>query len=299
MAHLHGSTRTQSSKRLLVVVGLASVVLVVELVVGLWTDSLVLLADAAHMFSDVAALALALFANWFATRPSPPHATFGYYRIEILVAVVNAVFLTIVCFFVIREALGRLQDPPTIDAVPVILTGFVGLLANLMAIRILHSDARRSLHIRGAYLEVLSDTLASCAVIVSAFLVLQFKWILADPILSLLIAVFILPRIFLMLRDAIDVLMEAAPRGIDLEALKAAVRAQEGVLDLHDLHVWTITSGRVCLSAHVVTGTAMDRDAVLQRVQGLLRQRFHLEHTTLQIEGGMDAGAEVGCDPCL
>jgi len=298
MAHLHGSTRQQSRKRLLLVAGLASTVLVVELVVGLWTGSLVLLADAAHMFSDVAALGLALFANWFATRPSPPHATFGYYRIEILMAAVNAVILTIVCFFVVREALLRLQSPPSIDAMPVIFTGFVGLVANLVAVRLLHMDAQHSLNIRGAYLEVLGDTLASIAVIVSAFLVLQFGWILADPILSLIIAAFILPRVFLLLRDATDVLMEAAPRGINLDRLRAAVLAQEGVIDLHDLHVWTITSGRICLSAHVVTQTEIDRDAVTHKVNDLFRLQFQLDHTTLQVEGGEAVAAGTGCDPC-
>ena len=298
MGHFHASARQQSRKRLLVVVGLASTVLLVELIVGLWTDSLVLLADAAHMFSDVAALGLALFANWFATRPSPPHATFGYYRVEILMAAVNAVILAIVCFFVVREAFGRLQDPPPIDALPVMLTGFVGLLANLIAVRVLHGDAQHSLNIRGAYLEVLGDTLASVAVIVSAVLILQFGWVLADPILSLLIAVFILPRVFLLLRDATDVLMEAAPRGIDLQSLKDAVLSQEGVLDLHDLHVWTITSGRVCLSAHVVAEAEVDRDAVIQRVNDILRLQFQLDHTTLQVEGGDEAATEVGCDPC-
>jgi cobalt-zinc-cadmium efflux system protein len=299
MAHLHGSARKQSRQRLLLVLGLATVVLLVELVVGLRTGSLVLLADAAHMFSDVAALGLALFALWFATRPSPPNATFGYYRIEILIAVVNAVILTIVCFFVVREAIGRLHDPPPIDGVPVILTGFVGLLANIVAVRVLHSDAQHNLNIRGAYLEVLGDTLASVAVIVSAFLVLQFGWVMADPILSLMIALFILPRIFLLLRDATDVLMEAAPRGLNLGLLKDAVLQQEGVEDLHDLHVWTITSGRLCLSAHVVAQADVDRDAVIQRINELLRSQFHLDHTTLQVEGGVEAAAEVGCDPCL
>jgi len=298
MAHFHGSARKQSRKRLLLVLGLASLVLLVELAVGLWTGSLVLLADAAHMFADVAALGLALFALWFATRPAPPHATFGYYRVEILIAVVNAVFLAIVCFFIGREAIGRLQNPPAVEGLPVILTGFLGLVANLVAVRVLHSDAQHSLNIRGAYLEVLSDTLASVAVIVSAFLVLQFGWVRADPILSLMIAAFILPRIFMLLRDAIDVLMEAAPRSINLGNLKESVLAQDGVIDMHDLHVWTITSGRVCLSAHVVTESDTDRDAVIQQVNGMLRSRFQLDHTTLQIEGGEDATSEVGCDPC-
>jgi cobalt-zinc-cadmium efflux system protein len=258
-----------------------------------------LLADAAHMFSDVAALGLALFAIWFASRPAPPQATFGYYRIEILAALVNALFLAIVTFFVVREAISRLHAPPEIQGVPVIITGIIGLVANLVAVRVLHEDAQQSLNVKGAYLEVLADTLGSVAVIVAAILVLQFGWVLADPVLSLLIAVFIVPRIFLLLRDATDVLMEAAPRDLDLQDLRQAVLQQPGVVGLHDLHVWTITSGRVCLSAHVVARQSVDRDAVINQVNELLRSRFQLDHTTLQVEGEAEnAAAEIDCDPC-
>jgi len=298
MAHLHGPARAQSRRRLLWVLTLAGVILTVELIVGFWTGSLVLLADAGHMFSDVAALGLALFALWFATRPAPPQATFGYYRIEILIAVVNAVFLAIVTFFIVREAVLRLQRPPDVQALPVLVTGIVGLCANLVSVRLLQQDAKHSLNIRSAYLEVLADTLGSVAVVVAALLVWRFGWVRADPILSLLIAAFIVPRIFLLLREATDVLMEAAPRNLDLDALRHTVLELDGVVDIHDLHVWTITSGRVCLSAHVVAQPTVDRDGVIQRVNDALRTRFDLAHTTLQVEGGEDAAAEVGCDPC-
>jgi cobalt-zinc-cadmium efflux system protein len=298
MSHFDTPSRTQSRRRLFQVLLLTSTVLVVELVIGLMTGSLVLLADAGHMFSDVAALGLALFALWFAARPSSPKATFGNYRIEILAALLNAMFLGVVTFLIVREAIFRLQEPPDIQALPVLLTGVVGLLANLVSIRLLHGDAKHSLNVRGAYLEVMADALGSVAVIVSALLVMQFGWVRADPILSLLIAAFILPRIFLLLRDATDILMEAAPRHLDLEALRRTVLQQEGVVDMHDLHVWTITSGRVCLSAHVVAHADIDRDGLIQRVNDVLRKRFDLAHTTLQVEGGEGALSQVGCDPC-
>lgn len=299
MAHVHGSAGQRSRQRLFFVFCLTSVILLVELFVGLWTGSLILLADAAHMFSDVAALGLALFAIWFAGRPAPPQATFGYYRIEILAALVNALFLAIVTFFVVREAISRLQAPPDIHGIPVVITGVIGLVANLVAVRVLHNDAQHSLNVKGAYLEVLADTLGSVAVIVSAVLVLQFGWVLADPILTLLIGLFMVPRIFLLLREATDVLMEAAPRNLDLQDLRRAVLQQPGVVGLHDLHVWTITSGRVCLSAHVVAEENVDRDAVINRVNELLRSRYQLDHTTLQVEGATEqATVELDCDPC-
>jgi cobalt-zinc-cadmium efflux system protein len=285
-----------------VVLVLTCTVMLAELVGGLWSGSLVLLADAGHMFSDAAALGLALFAIWFGSRPSPPHRTYGYYRAEILAAVANAVLLGIVTVFIIREGLERLQNPAPFHVLPVLVIGGLGLLVNLIGVRLLHVGARTSLNIRGAYLEVFADLMGSCGVIVAALLSGTFGWVRADPIISLGIAAFIVPRIWLLMREATDVLMEAAPRGMDIEEVRSAILRQAGVLDVHDLHVWTITSGRVCLSAHVVTALDIDRDDVLARTNTHLRERFGLDHTTLQVEGvgasSVEAAEGTACDSC-
>ena len=301
MEHTHRH-QAHSRKRLAVVLGLTSIVMLVELAGGLWSGSLVLLADAGHMFSDAAALGLALFAMWFASRPSPPHRTYGYYRAEILAAVANAVLLGIVTFFIVREGVQRLRDPAALEPLPVLAIGILGLAVNLIGVRLLHAGAQTSLNVRGAYLEVFADLLGSVGVVAAALLTMGFGWLRADAIISLAIAALIVPRIFLLMREATDVLMETAPRGMSIDEVRQAILGQVGVLDVHDLHVWTITSGRVCLSAHVVTALDVDRDDVLSRTNSDLRQRFGLDHTTLQVEGASEPHADAtnapGCDPC-
>ena len=290
-------------RRLAWILALTCLVMVLELLGGLWSGSLVLLADAGHMLSDASALGLALFAMWYGARPSPPQRTYGHYRAEILAAVANAVLLALVTFFVAREAIERLRAPTPVDPVPVLLLGCLGLGVNLIGVRVLRTGARASLNMRGAYLEVFSDLLASAGVIVSAWMQMQFGWDRADSILSLLIAVFIVPRIWILMREATDVLMEAAPRHLDVAQVRSVILDQHGVRDVHDLHVWTITSGRVCLSAHVVTPKEVDRDAVIAGINRQLRERFGLDHTTLQVEGRDDSpspvvNAEPACEPC-
>ncbi|MFQ5599655.1 MAG: cation diffusion facilitator family transporter [Candidatus Krumholzibacteriia bacterium] len=303
MTHPQGTPSASSRKRLALVLGMTCIVMIVEVLGSLWSGSLVLLADAGHMLSDVGALGLALFAIWFAARPSPPHRTFGYYRAEILAAVANAVLLALVTFFVIRESIARLREPPEFQAFPVLLIGCLGFVVNLVGVRLLHAGARGSLNVRAAYLEVLADMLGSLGVIVAAALTMGLGWWRADPLASLAIAVFIIPRIWLLMRDATDVLMEAAPRGMDIADVRRVILGQEGVVDVHDLHVWTITSGRVCLSAHVVTHEGTDRDRVILGVNRLLRASFGLDHTTLQVEGEDEPmfsgrGSGRGCDAC-
>jgi len=299
----YASHAAHSRKRLAVALVLTGVVVLVELFGGLWSGSLVLLADAGHMLADAGALGLALFAIWFAARPSPPHRTYGYYRAEILAAVAQAVLLGLVAFFVIREAIERLRTPPPFAPAPVLLIGCLGLAVNLVGVKLLHSHARGSLNVRGAYLEVLADLFGSVGVILAALLHLALGWVRADPILSLGIALVILPRIALLLRDATDVLMEAAPRHLQIAEVRRAILDREGVTDVHDLHVWTITSGRVCLSAHVVTTQGVDRDRIIAGINRHLRETFGLDHTTLQVEGQSAALSRAqtsgqACDPC-
>jgi cobalt-zinc-cadmium efflux system protein len=299
MGHLHGTTAARSRKRLVVVLILTCSMMLAEVLGGLWSGSLVLLADAGHMLSDAFAIGLALFAIWFAARPSPPHHTYGYYRAEILAAVANAVLLGLVTFFVIREAIVRLRTPAAVEPIPVLLIGCLGLVVNVIGVRLLHADARGSLNVRGAYLEVLADMLGSFGVVVSAVLYMAFGWVRADPVLSLAIAVFIVPRIWLLMREATDVLMETAPRSLKIDEIRRVMLAQKGVTAVHDLHVWTITSGRVCLSAHVVTTHDTDRDRVLLRINRQLSEGFGLDHTTLQVEGEDHESFDGRpCDPC-
>ena len=313
MAHTHGSDAVRSAwdpaagratrRRLALVLGISGTLMIVEVIGGLWTGSLALLADAGHMLSDVGALGFALFAAWFASRPSPPRVTYGYQRIEILAAQINAMLLGLVLFFIAREAIDRFRDPHEIRVGGMALVAVLGLAGNLLGVRILHSDARANLNVRGAYLEVLADLLASVGVLVAAGLTAFFGWRHADAVISLGIAVFILPRIWHLLREITDILMETAPRSIDVEVVREAVCEQAGVRAVHDLHVWAITPNRIYLSAHVVGETGTDRDRLIVEVARMLRDRFGVGHTTLQVEGP-DQLAFPGqssnglCDPC-
>ena len=303
MAQVHGSAGEGAKRRLTQVLGITLVLMGVETAGGLLTGSLTLLADAAHMLSDVAAVGLALFAIWFAARPSPPHRTYGYYRAEILAALVNALLLAMVMVFVIREAIHRLREPEDIRVLPMFLIGLLGFLGNLASMRILHHHAGAHLTVRGAYLEVMADMLASVGVLLAAALTGLLGWRHADPVLSCGIALFIVPRIWHLLREATDVLMETAPRGMDMDAVRQAILDQDGVVAVHDLHVWTISSGRTMLSAHVVGRGGSDRDGLILGINRALRERFGLGHTTLQVEGEEAQPAYGGrrdevCDPC-
>jgi cobalt-zinc-cadmium efflux system protein len=311
MAHVHAhghatgwdpATGAGARRRLAFVLTISCVLMVIEAIGGLVTGSLTLLADAGHMLSDVGALGFALFASWFAARPSPPRNTFGYQRIEILAAQINAMMLGLVLFFVVREAFARLQHPPEIDLLPMALLGVLGLCGNLVAAQVLRHDAHANLNVRGAYLEVMADLLASGGVLLAAGLTYFFGWRHADPIISLGIALFIVPRIVLLLREVTDVLMESAPRSIDVEELRSAVVELEGVVAVHDLHIWAITPSRICLAAHLVGAGGTDRDHLILRVNEMLRQRFDVRHTTLQIEGPdpvtFRGQAADPCGPC-
>ena len=252
------------------------------------------------MLSDVGGLGMALFAAWVGERPASPRRTFGSQRAEILAALANAVLLGLVMVSVVRGALLRLQHPALPDVGPMFVLGVLGLLGNVAGILLLRPHAHASLNLRGAYLEVGADLLASLGVLAAATLTYFLRWEHADPLLSLALAAFIAPRIAHLLRDATDVLMETAPRGLDVDAVREAIGGVSGVLAVHDLHVWAITPSRVCLSAHLVGRSNADRDGLVAIVNGVLQERFGIGHTTLQVEDpGADATARPGgCDPC-
>lgn len=274
--------------RLAVALGLALTVLVVETVVALITGSLALLADAAHMLSDTFGLALALVAVTIARRPASDRRTYGYHRTEVLAAGVNGLILTAMCGFIAVTAIRRFGSAPELDATLVLGAGFLGLVANLAGLILLRTGAKENINIRGAYLEVLGDALGSVAVIISALLILTLDWHLADPLASLIIAGMILPRAWSLLRDVTRVLLESAPADLDMAEVRAHLLGVEGVVDVHDVHVWSITSGMPVMSAHVVVDESVDAmtdaHAVLDRLGECLRDHFDVDHSTFQIE---------------
>ena len=256
----------------------------VEIVGGLLTGSLALLADAAHMLSDNLALAVALLAVWLAGRPSTPERSFGYQRAEILAALANGVILLVLAIWIFVEAWGRLSDPPDVLAGWVALVAVVGLAVNLAAAAILHRAGHDTLNMRAALRHVLADAMGSAGVLVAAFVILVTGWRYADPLASMAIALLILASSWSIVRDSVHVLLEGAPRGMDTRTLGRRMTQVPGVVEVHDLHVWTITSGFPALSAHVLVERHEDCHARRRELEEMLLNEYGIEHTTLQVD---------------
>ena len=295
--HSHGGAehRTASRKRLGWTLGLVLLYMVAEVAGGLLTNSLALLSDAGHMLSDAGSLGLALFALWIAARPRTPERTFGYHRTEILAALANGATLVAISVFIVVEAWGRFQSPEPVRGGPMMVVAAGGLVVNVASLLILHGGRDASLNVRGAWLHVLSDTLGSVQAIAAGALIWAFGWNWADPVASLLIAVLVVWSAWALLRDAVNVLMEATPSHVDAREIERAIGEVEGVDGLHDLHVWTITSGFDSLSVHVAS-SGRDRDAVLEDVRSMVRSRFGIEHSTVQVEADEAPCANGGCE---
>jgi len=291
-AHDHGASAragARHARRLWIALGLIVGFLVVQVVVGVVTGSLALLSDAGHMATDALGLGMALAAITAANRTvHARHRTFGLYRLEILAALANAVLLFLVAGYVLAEAARRLSDPPSVDSLPVFIVGVIGLLVNCVAFVLLRQGASESLNVRGAYYEVMSDTLGSIGVIVAAVLMATTGWGWVDPVVGAAIGLFILPRAWRLGGDALRVLVQAAPAGTDLDAISAALAGIEGVGGVHDLHVWTLTSEMDVLTAHLAVNDGRDSQVVLHRARTLLADQFHLSHATLQVETADD-----------
>ena len=279
--HTHSS---RHKDRLWIVLGLSASFMVVQVVVGWWTNSLALLADAAHLFVDAAGVGLSLLAVWFAERPATAEKTYGYYRVEILAALVNGVVLCVLAIVILVEASERLRVRHEVSAGPVLVVAVAALGVNLLAAWLLHGGARESLNVRGAYLEVLGDALSSGAVIVAAAVILVTGWTAADALASAAIGLLILPRTFALLKQAVNVLLEGVPAHLDLAEIETALRGAPGVKRVHDLHVWTLTSGREAMSAHVEVEAGTPPDRILNELHVVLHARFGIDHTTIQIE---------------
>ena len=284
MPHAHASAATANRNRLLVVLGLTVAVLVVEVIGALASNSLALLADAGHMLADVSGITLVLVAIWFASRRPTNDRTFGYLRLEIIAAVINAVLLFGVAGFILFEAWQRLSEPPEVASGLMLAIAFIGLAANAISLYLLRHAQRDSLNMRGAYLEVMADLAGSGAVIVAALLIVIVGWTQADAAASVLIALAILPRTFGLLREATDVLLEASPRGLNMDQVREHILEAPGVVECHDLHAWTITSGMNVVSAHVTLAAGADPAQTLDALCDCLSDYFDIEHSTFQLE---------------
>ncbi|MFD5118608.1 cation diffusion facilitator family transporter [Streptomyces sp. NPDC058385] len=289
--HSHAPTGTASAAhlgRLRIALGITLTVMVVEIVGGILADSLALVADAAHMATDALGLGMALLAIHFANRPASEQRTFGFARAEILAALANCLLLLGVGGYVLVEAIQRFMEPAETQGGLTIVFGVIGLVANMISLSILVRGQKDSLNVRGAFLEVAADALGSLAVIVSATIILTTGWQAADPIASIAIGLMIVPRTVKLLQETLNVLLEAAPKGVDMAEVRAHIVGLPGVLDVHDLHAWTITSGMPVLSAHVVVSSealnAIGHEKMLHELQGCLGVHFDVEHCTFQLE---------------
>lgn len=283
--HDHTPTAAGANKgRLTVVLILTATYLVAEVVGGIVTGSLALLADAGHMLTDVAGLALALMAIRFAERPATPERTYGYYRVEILAALANAVILIGISLYILVEAYERFKDPPPIAGLSVLMVAGFGLVVNVVGMLLLRRGSTESLNLKGAYFEVLSDALTSVGVIAAALIMHFTGWYYADPLVSAGIGLFILPRTWRLLREAVGVLLEGTPADVNPAAVRESLSAVEGVSSVHDLHIWSLTSGRDAMSVHVVVAAGVPHERVLAAIHAKATTELRISHVTVQTE---------------
>ena len=294
--HEHGvSGRSLRNRR---AIGTAIVLIggftVVEVVAGWLAGSLALLADAAHMLSDTGGLGLAFFAAWLASRPATPQRSFGSGRAEILAALVNGVTLVAISIWIFIAAIGRLGDPPEVPGGWILVVGLAGLAVNALAALVLARAGTGSLNVQAALRHVLADLLGSVGVIVAGAIVLLTGWEYADPLTGMAIGVLVLASSWRILRESVGILLEETPAGIDAEEVGKALASAEGVVEVHDLHIWTITSGFPALAAHVLVAPGGDCHGVRRELERMLHERFELDHTTLQVEHASDRLVDLG-----
>jgi len=290
MAHSHSHHRPTGKIR--AALALTFFYMLAEAVGGWLTNSLALIADAGHMLTDVAALSLTLGAIWFASRPPTAKKTFGYYRLEILAAFVNGIALVLLSIWVIVEAVGRWNSPPPVDGVRLTAIAAGGLIVNIVAAKLLHSDHKHDLNIRGAYLHVIGDLLGSVAAILAGVLILAFGWLWADPLCSILISLIIIFGAWRLILESTNVLLVSTPPHISLPAVERTILETEGVEGVHDLHVWTIASGTDALSAHISHFDSVGHSDLLVAVRTRLHDTFGIDHLTIQMES-LDREAEA------
>jgi len=280
-AHRHAHARNALKLALIV----TATFLVAEFIGALYTNSLALLADSGHMLTDVAALALSLTATWFATRPATPQKTYGFYRVEILATLLNGVFLVLISLYIFYEAYHRLKNPPEVQAGWMLAVACAGLFANLFSGWLLFGEHKHSLNVRGAFFHVMADAVGSAGAIVASLAILLGGYYAADPAISILVGILILSSSWVLIRDAVDVLLEGTPSHVDIVSLQTDLKGINGVESVHDLHVWTLTSGVLAMSCHVVISEAvLNRNLVLVAIKELAHSRFQIDHITVQLE---------------
>lgn len=284
--HHHDLGREGNKKGLTIALIITAGIMLLEFFGGIITNSLALLSDSGHMLSDASSLVLSLVAIWFATKPSSPNKTYGFYRFEILAALFNGVTLFVIAGFIVWEAIQRFYNPPTVASGSMMLIASIGLFANLLSAWALmrKGDVKNNVNLRSAYLHVIGDALGSVGAIVAGLVMWLFGWYVADPIISVLVALLILKGAWGVIKHTIHILMEGTPITIDQDEVKKALESIEGVIDVHDLHIWTITSGLDSLSCHILIEDHQDSQKVLQNAIHIIEEKFKILHTTIQIE---------------
>ncbi|MEC1770529.1 cation diffusion facilitator family transporter [Schinkia azotoformans] len=284
--HHHGPTREGNKKGLTIALTITTGIMLLEFFGGLITNSLALLSDSGHMLSDASSLALSLIAMWFAARPASPNKTFGFYRFEILAALFNGVSLFLIAGFIVYEAYGRFFDPPTVASGSMMLIALIGLFANLLSAWALmrKGDVKDNVNLRSAYLHVLGDALGSVGAILAGIVMYFFGWYVADPIISVIVALLILKSAWGIIKHTVHILMEGTPITIDQQEVYKALEEIPGVINIHDLHIWTITSGLDSLSCHILIEDNQDSQVILQAAITKIENIFKIKHTTIQVE---------------
>lgn len=292
--HSHAVPNSRNEKSLWLALGLTTTFLVIEVIAGLIFNSLALLSDAAHMFTDTAALAIALVAIRFARRPADLKRTYGYHRFEILAATFNASLLFLVAMYILYEAWERYSRPVAVESVGMLVVAIAGLLINVVSMRLLSAGKEESLNVKGAYLEVWSDMLGSAGVIVGAIVIYATDWLWVDSLVAVAIGLWVLPRTYILLKESLNILLEGVPTGVDMVKVRDAIATLPGVTGVHDIHVWALTSGKTSLTAHVVHNT--DATELLRKLQTAIAQQFAIFHTTFQLETVACEHTEDGCN---
>ena len=287
--HSNVNNKTHKShdhaKKLKLILVITISFLVIEVITGLLTNSLALIANAIHMFTDVAGIGLALFAISFSSkRSATAHKTYGFYRIEILAALLNSTIILLFSFYIIYEAYWRLFEQKQIEGLYVFVIATIGLIVNLIGIKLLHKHAKENINVEGAYLEVLKDMYGSCAVIVAALIIISTNLYIVDPIISIGLSLFILPRTWSLMKRVVNILMEGVPSNISYEQVKKSILEIKGVTGIFDLHLWTITSGFDAMTAHVVISDISKSQIILKEINSVLENKYNITHNTIQIE---------------
>lgn len=293
----NGLSRSGEKKSLFLALFLTASIMILEFWGGIFSNSIALISDAGHMFTDTLALALSLFAVIFATKPATAKKTYGYYRLEILAALLNGVILTVIALAIFYKAYLRILSPQPIKAEILLSVAFIGLLANLIGLLILHKR-KSNLNVRGAFLHILGDTLSSIGVIIGGAIILITGWVKVDAIIGIMIGGVIVYGSFRLIKESVDILLEAAPSGLETLEVSEAIKATEGIKEVHHLHIWCITTGLIALSGHIVLKKPFlaKSDDILKKVREMLHDRFQINHATIQIES--EDYSECGDAPC-